>query len=311
MKNILVTGGCGFIGSNLSSSLVKQGHKVTIVDNLSSARKDFMAFLEEHDEIKFISGCFASDEVLKMIKEKQFDVVFHVAAVPRVLYSVENPYETTEINVSKTVKLLEACIKNIERFVFSSSSSVYGGAENLPTPITEKKDPKSPYAWQKSCIEDVVKVFSKLYDLDVVSLRYFNVFGPGQFGDSAYATAVSAWCHAIKNGSSLRSDGTGEQTRDMCYVDNVVDANILAMNCEKVFSGEVYNVACGERVSNNQVLQFLKNTYKDIEIKSAPFRAGDVMHTLADISKTKTELGYNPKVLFWDGLEKTLDWWNL
>lgn len=311
MKKVLVTGGCGFIGSNLSKALLKENLDVVVVDNLTSARKDFMEFLEENPKIDFVSSCFASQEILNRIQNKEFDTVFHVAAIPRVVYSVEHPHETTDVNVSRTVKLLEACTGNIKRFIFSSSSSVYGGAENLPTPVDEPKDPKSPYAWQKSCIEDVVKVFSSLYNLDVVSLRYFNVFGPGQFGDSAYATAVSAWCHAIKENTALRSDGSGDQSRDMCYVDNVVDANILAMKYNKKFNAECYNVACGDRVSNNEVLDFLKEKYPEIKIETAPFRLGDVMHTLADISKTEKDLGYSSKIRFWDGLEKTLHWWNL
>ena len=181
----------------------------------------------------------------------------------------------------------------------------------MPTPIEYPKDPQSPYAWQKSCIEDLISLFSKLYNLDAVSLRYFNVFGPGQFGDSAYSTAISAWCHAIKNGTALRKDGTGEQSRDMCYIDNVVDANIMALRFPGYFNGNRYNIACGERVTNNEILDFLRNKIKDIKIHEAPFRAGDVMHTLADIEDSCQVLGYSPKIKFWEGLEKTLEWWNI
>lgn len=310
-KRVLVTGGCGFIGSNLSAALDSKGFKVTIVDNLNSPRADYKKFLCENKGLTFIKECFSSDTVLDMIKKNNFDFVFHVAAIPRVVYSVENPFETTDVNVSKTVKLLEACCGNISRFVFSSSSSVYGGAETLPTPTSHLKDPKSPYAWQKSSIEDIIKIMCNLNGLDAVSLRYFNVFGPGQFGDSAYATAVSAWCHAIKNKKSLRKDGTGEQSRDMCYVDNVVQANILSIQRTDSFSGECLNVACGDRTSNNEILQFLENSFGSLEIKEAPFRPGDVMHTQADISLTQELIGYEPKVRFWEGLERTLEWWGL
>ena len=206
---------------------------------------------------------------------------------------------------------MEACSGNIKRFVFASSSSVYGGADILPTSRDYPKDPKSPYAWQKSAIEDAIKIFCSLYKFDAVCLRYFNVFGPGQFGGSAYATAVSAWCHAIKNGERLRSDGSGEQTRDMCYVDNVVQANIKAAESDQAFSGQRYNVACGQRVSNNQILEFLMKRFPSARVEKAPTRPGDVMHTLADISETQKDLGYNPEVMFWDGLEKTLEWWKL
>ena len=310
-KNALVTGGCGFIGSNLSVELVKNGYNVSVVDNMTSHRKDLDDFIKQNPEIKIFPACFASEQICEKIRRKEFDYVFHNSAVPRVSYSVEHPYETTDVNVSKTVKLMEACTGNIKRFIFASSSSVYGGADLLPTPTTHNKDPKSPYAWQKSAIEDIIKVFCGLYDFDAVCLRYFNVFGPGQFGDSAYATAVSSWCHAINEGLSLRSDGTGEQSRDMCYVDNVVQANIKAAHAGQIFKGERYNVACQDRVSNNQILEFLKEKFDDIEIKNAPPRPGDVMHTQADISKTVEDLGYTPSVTFWEGLERTLSWWKL
>lgn len=311
MSNMLVTGGCGFIGSNLAAELLRLGHSVTVVDNLAGPRDDYLEFLKRHQDIVFVKGCFAGEEIVSRIKEKEFDYVFHNAAIPRVSYSVENPHETTEVNVGRTTKLLEACSGNVKRVVFASSSSVYGGADIMPTPNTHQKSPKSPYAWQKSCVEDLIKIFVDLYGDDIVCLRYFNVFGPGQFGGSAYSTAVSAWCHAIKNGLQLRSDGTGEQSRDMCYVDNVVQANIKASLREEKFKGECYNVACGDRTSNNEILEFLKNRFPSVTIKNAPPRPGDVMHTQADISASHNDFGYSPEVKFWEGLERTLEWWGL
>jgi len=310
MKKLLVTGGAGFIGSNLSVELSSAGHQVVIVDDFSSARPDFDNIIAGH-EIETVRTCFSSEYILDRIRTGEFSTVFHVAAIPRVSYSVERPAETTEVNVSKTAALLEACRHNIERFIFSSSSSVYGGADLLPTPATYTKAPKSPYAWQKSCVEDLIIIFCSLYDMDIVSLRYFNVFGPGQFGGSAYSTAISAWCHAIKNDMQLRKDGTGEQSRDMCYVDNVVSANVKAMNYPGTFVGERLNVACGDRVSNNEILDFLIQRFGKLDIKNVPFREGDVMHTCADISETAEKIGYSPLVRFWDGIEKTLDWWDL
>jgi len=311
MKNILVTGGLGFIGSNLVQRL-KEKNKITVVDNLSSARDDWKEIIEKNRDVSYIKGCYASSSVLQDLRVGKFDYVFHVAAVPRVLYSVENPVETTDNNVMKTIKLIDSCIQgNVKRFIFSSSSSVYGGADELPTPVNFKKDPKSPYAWHKSAVEDYIMMASALYNVDMVSLRYFNVFGPGQFGGSAYSTAVSAWCYAIKKGTSLRKDGTGEQSRDMCYIDNVVDANIKAMEYENRFTGDCFNVACGDKVSNNEILSFLKTKHPSLKIEEAPFRRGDVMHTLADISESQKTLGYEPKVRFWEGLEKTLKWWNI
>jgi len=307
----LVTGGCGFIGSNLSAALISGGHKVVIADDLSGARKDFVNFLKENEEIEFLPACFSSDAVLEKILNKEIDVVFHNAAIPRVSYSVEQPFETTEVNIGRTVKLLETCRNNVKRFIFASSSSVYGGADIMPTPNNHLKSPKSPYAWQKSSIEDIIKIFVSLYDLDAVCLRYFNVFGPGQFGDSAYSTAVSAWCNAIKHDLPLRSDGTGEQTRDMCYIDNVVQANLKAAAYNNRLIGQCLNVACGDRTSNNEILAFMKARYPKIKIINAPSRPGDVMHTQADISETENIISYAPTVRFWEGLERTLAWWNL
>ena len=198
----------------------------------------------------------------------------------------------------------------IKKFIYASSSSVYGGADTLPTSESEPKNPKSPYAWQKSCIEDFARMCWDLYSLDVVCLRYFNVFGPGQYGDSPYSTAGSAWCHAAKNSLECRSDGDGSQSRDMCYVDNVVSANILASERKDPFMGECYNIACGDRTTNKQILNHFTNAF-DVKVKQAPWRPGDVMHTQADISKAARDFGYQPLVRFWEGLEKTIEWWEI
>ena len=181
----------------------------------------------------------------------------------------------------------------------------------MPTPVGQPRDPKSPYAWQKSSVEDLLRMFGNLYDFDSVCLRYFNVFGPNQYGDSPYSTAISAWCHAVKEGLPLRKDGTGEQSRDMCYVDNVVDVNIRAANHEGTLRGEAFNVACGDRTSNNQILAKFQEKFGELNINQVPFRAGDVMHTQADISETERVFGYKPLVRFWDGLDKTFKWWGI
>lgn len=346
MKRALVTGGCGFIGSNLTKKLVSDGWLVDVVDNLSGGRLESLdnikkrvipssAFIEPYyaslkgrdgqantspsisldrgtETVLVIQDDFSSDHMLKHIQAGHYDVIFHQAAVPRVSYSVEYPADTTYENVFKTVKLFESCTGNVQRVVWASSSSVYGGADLMPTPEDErgKNLPKSPYAWQKFVIEDYAKMAADLYKLDIVCLRYFNVFGPGQLGDSPYSTAISAWCHAIKNNLPLRSDGDGSQTRDMCYVDNVVHANILAANANRSFGGRAYNVACGDRVSNKEILNYLNGQF-DLVVKHAPERPGDVKHTLADISRAREELGYEPLVRFWEGLNRTIEWWNL
>lgn len=334
MRKALITGGCGFIGSNLAHRLSSDGWSVTIIDDMSNGHLELLDGLDfrvipdaglydafvlaasEHNTVSektvlVIQDDFANPRILSLIESGAFDVVFHQAAVPRVSYSVEHPAETTEVNITKTVALFEACRNNVERVVWASSSSVYGGADTLPTSEAEPKNPKSPYAWQKSAIEDVATMFGDLYDLDIVCLRYFNVFGPGQYGDSPYSTAVSAWCNNTKFMKPLRSDGDGSQSRDMCYVDNVVDANVLAANSEMRFMGKSYNVACGDRTSNKEILDYFKERFPYVIVQDAPWRPGDVMHTQADISEISKDLGYEPKVRFWEGLEKTIDWWDI
>jgi len=334
MSHVLITGGAGFIGSHLARRLVEQGHVVDIVDNMSNGTLDNLGGLDvkcflgnlvdlyedqaaqagrprSQSQVWVIEDDFTSESINLRITRGMYDTVFHQAAVPRVAFSVENPTATTDENLLKSVQLLEVCKGNVRRLVIASSSSVYGGADEMPTFESAPKNPKSPYALQKSCLEDFSRLFCDLYGMDIVLLRYFNVFGPGQLGNSPYSTAVSAWCNAIVDGRPLRSDGDGSQTRDMCYVENVVDANVLAAFAEKSFKGESYNVCCGERTSNRQILEFLKDRFKNIEVVDAPWRPGDVMHTLGDFSAATRDFGYVPKVGFWAGLEMTLKWWNL
>ena len=195
-----------------------------------------------------ITGDFADPNVLDRIAQKKYDIVFHLAANARVSYSVENPTITTEENVYKTVALFEACQKsNVRRIVFSSSSAVYGDVKELPIKEDDinSENIQSPYGLQKSVCEDFAKLFHRLYGTDIVSLRYFNVYGPGQTGDSAYSTAVSAWCNSVYTGKPLRSDGDGTQTRDMIFLDDVVFANILAAEAPPFVAGKSFNIATG------------------------------------------------------------------
>jgi len=301
----LITGGAGFIGSNLAKKLVFLGHKVDVIDNLSAGHKEFVPA-----ECNLYVEDFSNSLILQRIKNKSYDVIFHLAAIPRVSYSVEFPVETNEVNVSKTLSLIDACKGNVKRIVFASSSSVYGGAELLPTPTSYVKSPKSPYALQKSIIEDYLKMYYELYGLDSACLRFFNVFGPNQLGDSPYSTAVSAWLTAIYSGKSMRSDGDGSQSRDMCYVDNTVDACVRSAEVDRVLRAEPMNVACGDRNSNKEILKYLLSKFPDAKYHDAPWRPGDVMHTQADISRTKELIGYVPIVKFWEGLDRTIDWYN-
>ena len=334
IKRALVTGGCGFIGSNLVHRLASEGWKVTVVDDMSNGHLELLeglnvrvipdpsfwdsfresgSYSEDDSSVLVVQTDFAHASVLMSVKRKEYDVIFHQAAVPRVSYSVENPSITTDVNIASTIALFESAINSVDRVVWASSSSVYGGADTLPTSEAHEKSPKSPYAWQKSAVEDAAEMFGSLYDLDIVCLRYFNVFGPGQYGDSPYSTAVSAWCNNTKFFKPLRSDGDGTQSRDMCYVDNVVDANIMAANSDITggFMGKCYNIACGDRTSNNEILDYFKRRFSHVIVQDAPWRPGDVMHTQADISRAREDFGYEPKVRFWEGLEKTIEWWNI
>lgn len=307
---VLITGAAGFIGSNLTRRCLKEGWDVVGVDDMSNGHDEFLPVDFVVDKNRFLREDFASDNVLDLIKTKAFDVVFHLAAVPRVSYSVERPIETHEINVNKTLLLMQACRDNVRRFVFASSSSVYGGACNLPTPEAETKDPKSPYALQKSIIEDYLKIYHSLYGLDSACLRFFNVFGPNQLGDSPYATAVSAWLTALKRGDSMRSDGDGSQSRDMCYVDNVTDACVRAASHVGSLGAACFNVACGDRVTNKEILSYLKSRFPEAKSHDAPWRPGDVMHTQASVEKINSTLGYVPIVKFWEGLDRTIAWYD-
>lgn len=301
---VLITGGAGFIGSNLAQRCQNEGWDVTIVDDMSNGQLEFVP-----DRVRMFAMDFAAADVLKAIKAKQFDVVIHLAARPRVSYSVEHPVETNDINVGKTVELMTACVGNVRRFVFASSSSVYGGADVLPTHEDTVKNPQSPYALQKSIIEEYLELYYKLYHLDSSCMRFFNVFGPNQLGGSPYATAISAWLAAIKEGKPMRSDGDGEQSRDMCYVDNVVDALVRAASYGPDLAADRFNVACGDRTTNNEVLAHLMKRYPNAVKVDAPVRAGDVRHTQADITKIGNVLGYKPLVRVWEGVDRTIDWY--
>lgn len=305
MKNILITGASGFIGSNLSNKIKNSNldWNITLVDNLSSGK---IEFLDKDLHNNLIISDFSAENILNKIKNKEFDYVFHLAAKPAVGYSVENPFESNDENVTKTLKLLEVCRGNIEKFIFSSSSAIYGDIKILPISENSEKNPNSPYGLQKYIIEQYLSLFKKLYDFNFVGLRYFNVYGKNNLGNSAYSTAVSAWLYAIKNNVELRFDGDGEQSRDMCNVNDIIKANILAAISD-VNEG-FFNVGTGTSVTNNQILELLKSKFHNIKIKYAPARHGDVRHTLSDIKLSEEYLDYFPEIKFEDGLNDTIEW---
>jgi nucleoside-diphosphate-sugar epimerase len=321
----LVTGGCGFIGSHLTNRLVEEGNTVDVVDNLSGGdlsnltckwRSVLPGMIHlwsnqqaPQGEALVITGDFADREILERVASGMYDVVYHVAANPRVPFSVKDPVQTHEDNTFKSIALFKVCANSNTRVVFSSSSAIYGNVEDLPTTEADDRNPTSPYGLQKLHCEEYLQMFYDLYGLESVSLRYFNVYGPKAYGDSPYSTAIAAWCQAIHDNKKLRSDGDGEQSRDLVYVDDVVEANILAGLCKSSLSAYRINVASGSRYSNNDILFMLKKRFGDLDINNAPERPGDVKHTLGDPSQAKDLLGFETKISIEKGLDKTLEWW--
>lgn len=310
-KAVLVTGCAGFIGSNFVKRLKSEYPQMELmgIDDFSTGRRDAL-----DPTVTFYEGSILDAKLVKKIFTKHHpEYVFHFAALPRVSYSVEYPRRTSEINIIGTIALLEVAKDfGIKRFIYSSSSSVYGGAKKLPT--VEKDNPPhpcSPYALQKYTGEPFCQIFSQLYGLDTVSLRYFNVFGPGQYGNSPYSTVISAWLEFLYFPKEKRAflEGDGQQSRDFCYVDNVVEANILAMKAKKPLGGEVINIAHGERTAINELKKMIeKYTGRKLILEKRPSRLGDVRHTQADIAKAKRLLGYQPKIKLAEGLKRTIQW---
>lgn len=310
-KTILVTGCAGFIGSNFVRQFRKEFPKTAIVgiDDFSTGRKDALDRF-----ITFYKGSILDDRLLERIFSRyKPEFVFHFAAVPRVFYSVQYPRRTSETNIIGTIALLEASQKHgVKRLVYSSSSSVYGGAGKLPAKESENPpNPQSPYAAQKRASEEFCAIFSVLFGMDTICLRYFNVFGPGQYGDSPYSSAISAWLEALYFPKKEQPfmEGDGSQSRDFCYVDNVVAANILAMRSKKDFRGDVFNIAHGKRTTINEVKRLIEaRSGKKLHLAHRPARTGDVRHSHADISKARRMLGYVPNIKFEEGIARTIAW---
>jgi len=304
MNVYLVTGGAGFIGSHIAEELVEHGHKVRIVDNfLTGKRENIASFL---DKIELIEGDIRDFSLCKRASDG-VDFVLHQAALPSVSRSIEDPLMTNEINVKGTLNLLLASRDaGVKKFVFASSSSVYGDDPRLPKKEGEEGAPLSPYAISKLVGEMYCQVFSQIYSLSTVCLRYFNIFGPRQDPYSQYSAVIPNFINKMVKGESPTIFGDGEQSRDFTYVANVVEANKLAVEAEDV-SGEILNIACSERTTVNSLVieinQILKKNIKAIYDKLRP---GDVMHSYADISEAENVLKYKPLVSFTEGLKRTI-----
>lgn len=302
----LVTGGAGFIGSNIARQLVARGEKVRILDDFSTGKREN---LFELDEAEITEGSLIDrGTVRNALKGARY--VLHQAAIPSVPRSVADPLRSNEANVTGTLNLLiEAREAGVERFVFAASSSAYGDTAVLPKVESMPADPLSPYAVGKYTGELYVKVFAAIYDLPAVSLRYFNIFGPSQDPASEYAAVIPKFIQSMLQGKAPVIYGDGEQSRDFTYIDNAVEANLLACLSDKAGRGEVINVACGQRYNLNQLVGALNDLLgTSIEPVYTEAVAGDVKHSLADIGKAKELLGYEVKVSFIEGLRRTVDW---
>ncbi|MSU54321.1 MAG: SDR family oxidoreductase [Candidatus Staskawiczbacteria bacterium] len=307
-KKYLVTGGAGFIGSNIVKELLAKGVFVRVVDNLATGRKENIEEFLSNPNFEFIEGDLTSLEVAQKVAEG-IDFVLHEAAVPSVPRSIEDPLRSHDANITATLNMLIASRdQKVKNFVYASSSSIYGDNPQLPKKEDFPVMPISPYALTKYAGERYAQIFYKIYGLNTICLRYFNVFGPKQNPNSQYAAVIPKFIIDILDKKKPVIYGTGEQSRDFTFVENVVQANILAAESDNGF-GEVFNVACNQETSLNQLVTMLEEIIGNktgAEYEEA--RQGDVPHSRADIAKAQEILGYNPKVTIREGLEKTVEY---
>lgn len=307
MMRCLVTGGAGFIGSNLSRRLVKEGCTVRILDNFLTGKRSNLADLA--GTIELIEADMGDPKVARAAMEG-VEVVFHQGAVPSVPRSVADPLCTHVNCVDATFTLLLAARDaGVRRFVYAASSSAYGDSPTLPKVETLPVNPKSPYAVSKLVGEYYAKVFFDVYGLQTISLRYFNVFGPYQDPTSQYAAAIPAFVTSILRDQSPVVYGDGEQSRDFTFVENVIDANLCAARAPRT-AGQTVNIACGERITVNEIIRLINQLVgKSVAPRYVPTRAGDVKHSLADIQLARQVIGFRPIVNFRQGLEIAIDWY--
>ena len=306
----LITGGAGFIGSHIAEYLLKNNAgKVRVLDNLSNGFETNLAILREYDGFEFIEGDIRNIEICRTAC-KGIDFVSHQAAVGSVPRSIKEPFNTNDVNVGGFVNILKAAVENnIKKFVYASSSSVYGDEPTLPKREDKTGNCLSPYAVSKKADELYADVFARVYGVDVIGFRYFNIFGPRQDPDGPYAAVIPLFVKAIMNNNSAFINGDGGQTRDFTYVDNAVQVNIKGMlSISEEAKNKVYNVAVGENYSINFLYNSIKNYLNsNIEAVYREPREGDIRNSLADVSLAKKLLNYQPEAKFETGLIKTIE----
>ncbi|MCG6922904.1 MAG: SDR family oxidoreductase [Acidobacteria bacterium] len=322
-RSWLVTGAAGFIGSNLVQALLEADQRVVGLDNFATGKRANLDEVRDlvgpsrWSRLRFHEGDVASSDVCHEALDGA-DVILHQAALGSVPRSIEEPLASNTANVTGTLALLEAARQlGVRRFVYASSSSVYGDSPQLPKTEDELGRPLSPYAVTKLVDELYADLFGRLHALETVGLRYFNVFGPRQDPEGAYAAVIPGWIAAMIRGDEVRIHGTGETSRDFCYVRNVVQANLLAGSVETPEAfGQAYNIAVGRRTTLNDLFEVLRERLRprhphleDLRPVHGPFRPGDVLHSLADIDKARRLLGYEPVYSLEQGLDESLDWY--
>ena len=309
----LVTGGAGFIGSNLTEALLRQGHAVRVLDDFSTGRRENFAQVEEwreagRGEFELVEGDIRDGATCRRAMER-VDFVLHQAAVPSVQRSVLDPLTSHAVNVDGTLHLLEAAREaGVRRFVAASSSSVYGESETLPKIETMPPAPISPYGLQKLTGESYTRLYHRLYGLPTVALRYFNVFGPRQDPTSEYSAVIPRFITAVRDGRAPTIYGDGEQSRDFTFVANVIQANLRACRAGESALGKAFNVGCGERITLNELLAAIARIFgRDVRADYAAPRPGDIRHSLAAIDEAIEHLGFRPEVGLAEGLARTVE----